>query len=226
MTSALAVAGLLLALTPPATAPATPPPAGPRVIVVTQEYALETGFGTVGGEHVLRFPMPGPARVAALRPGERLSVPSASVTGTTRMSVDEGEHHWKRSYSADARRDRGATLTLTRTRAGIELSTGLYLEDRPFTDSDPRDANDPQSLRGACRFVFEQGTSFLVAAWSASGPGPLAASYHGQGEWNDARRCRGTVKATLEAEVVKPPAQTPGGKVDGASAPAPVSPSP
>jgi hypothetical protein len=207
MPSALAAAGLLLALTLPATAQ----PPVPRLIVVTQEYALDAGFGAVGGDHVLRFPMPDPARVAALRPGERLSVSSASVTGSTRMSVDEEDHHWKRSYATDARRDRGATLTLTRTRAGIELSTGLYLEDRPFTDPDPRDANDPQSLRGACRFVFEQGTSFLVAAWDAAGPGALVAGYHGQGEWNDVRKCRGAVKATLEAEAVERPPAEPAG---------------
>jgi hypothetical protein len=213
MSPALAAAGLLLALT--LSAAAQPP--GPRLIVVTQEYALDAGFGAVGGEHVLRFPVPDPARVAALRPGERLSVVSASVTGSTRMSVDEGEHHWSRTYSVDARRDRGATLTLTRTRAGIELSTALYLEDRPFTDSDPRDANDPQSLRGACRFVFEQGTSFLVAAWDASGPGPLVAGYQGQGEWNDRRRCRGAVRATLEAEAVKRPAPEPGATAPSSS---------
>lgn len=221
MPRALAAAGLLLALT----LPATSRPQGPRLLVVTQEYALDAGFGAIAGAHVLRFPAPDPARLAALRLGERLSVASASVSGSTRMSVDEGEHHWARTYPT-ASHERGATLTLTRTRVGIELATGLYLEDRPFTDSDPRDANDPQSLRGACRFVLEQGTSFLVAVWDASGPGTLVAGYHGEGEWSGARRCRGTVKATLEAEAVVSPAQTPGGRGDGANASAPGSRSP
>jgi hypothetical protein len=213
MRRALATIVLLLA----GALPPLAQPQGTRILVVTQEYALETGFGAVSGEHVLRFPAPDPARVAALRTGARLSVPSASVAGSTRMSVDEGEHHWRRDYRTDPKRDRGATLTLTRTRSGIELSTSLYLEDRPFTDTDPRDASDPQYVHGACRFVFEQGTSFLVAAWDASGSGPLVAGYHGQGEWNDARKCRGTVKATLEVEAAQRPASQPGAAAPSSS---------
>jgi hypothetical protein len=197
---ALAVALFAGADAPATSGPAAPPveAAVPRSIVVVEKYALDAGFGAMRGEHELRFPAPDPVRIAALKAGGRLNIPGASVTGTTQLSVDEGEHHWLRTYHPDPRRDRGATLTLARTPVGIELSTSLYLEDQPFTGTDPRDANEPQSLRGACRFVFEQGVSFLVTSLDAAGSGVLRGSFHGQGEWNDARRCRGTVTAELD----------------------------
>ena len=200
---ALALAGALLAGpdAPPTSATAASPAAAaaPPSIVVVERCALDTGFGTIRGEHVLTFPDPGRGRIAAMAVGARLTVPSASVKGSTLLTVDEGDHHWGRTYRTDPRKDRGATLTITRTPAGLELSTALYLEDSPFTSTDPRDANDPQSVRAPCRFVFEQGVSFLVTGLDAAGSGPVRGSFHGQGEWNDARKCRGTVTAELEA---------------------------
>jgi len=196
MIRALALLGTLLAAA--GARAAEPHAAGPRYLVINQKVSLDAGFGKVSGEHALRFPAPAPSKLAALRVGERITVPSAGILGTTQLSVEEGEHHWLRTYHPDPRKDRGATLSLTRTPAGIELSTALYLEDQPFTGTDPRDANEPQSLRGACRFVFDQGVSFLVATPDAAGYAPLHGSYHGEGEWSGARRCRGTVTAEIE----------------------------
>jgi hypothetical protein len=212
----------VLAATVAAAAALPPPvaqPPAPRFIQIAERHALETGDGKLSAEHLLRFPAPDPARIRALRVGGRVTVPSSAVTGWTRMSVEDGSHVWERRYVTDPLRDPDATLTITRTAAGFVLSTGVYLEAQPFTSTDPRDASEPQALRGACRFVLEQGVSFLVETLDPAKLASERSSFSADGEWSETRRCRGRVTAQLGPPTSPEPA--PAGATAGPAAKSP-----